>query len=117
MQTSLWDVSQQWADELLDVEARARELVVRRYTCVKTKDVNLWPLTPFAVLCHHDFSRPCLRRRNVKAESLEFEQVQELFEIRPEEDATYAADWAANRQRALGLVSHIVDSASPSSSM
>ena len=33
VQTSLWDVGQQWSDELLDIEAQARELVVRRYTC------------------------------------------------------------------------------------
>ena len=49
--------------------------------------------------------------RNVKEDSLEFEQVQELFEVRPKEHASYAADWEANRQRALALVSHIVDSA------
>ena len=48
----------------------------------------------------------------MKAESLEYEQVQDLFEVRPEEDASYSADWEANRQRALGLVSHIADSAS-----
>jgi len=51
--------------------------------------------------------------RNVKEESLEFEQVQELFEVRPKEHASYAADWGANRQRALALISHIVDSALP----
>ncbi len=53
------------------------------------------------------------RCRNVKEESLEFEQVQELFEVRPKEHASYAADWAANRQRGLALISHIVDSALP----
>lgn len=56
---------------------------------------------------------PQLCRRNVKAESLEYEQVQELLEIRPQEDASYSADWGANRQRALGLLSHIADSATP----
>ncbi len=44
VQTSLWDVSQQWADELLDIEARARELVVRRYTCVPDDGLYSLPL-------------------------------------------------------------------------
>jgi hypothetical protein len=52
-----------------------------------------------------------LRRRNVKAESLEFEQVQELLEVRAEEDGSYKDDWSSNRQRALALVAHIVESA------
>ena len=54
-----------------------------------------------------------LCRRNVKEESLEFEQVLDLLEVRPQEDASYKEEWASNRQRALALVSHIVDCEQP----
>ena len=113
-------MSQQWADELLDIEARARELVVRRYTCVETAASCIMPpLTADSpdslcfgqrqLRCCMNVARRCCR--NVKAEALEFEQVLDLFEVRPKEDAAYSADWEANRQRALALVMHIVESA------
>ena len=114
VQTSLWDVAQQWADELLNIEAEARELVVRRYTCGSALPAKHKAGVTCSRLCI--LHQRCLTllpgRRNVKAESLEFEQVQELLEVRPDEDASYKEDWAANRQRALALVAHIADSAS-----
>jgi len=58
VQTSLWDVSQQWADELLDIEARARELVVRRYTCVSDNGFHSVPLlVTDSVGCIHSGQR------------------------------------------------------------